>query len=70
MDHYDYDPGRSFDRRIGQRAETEAVARLDHPNIVRLLDVVEEGDAIALVTQYAAHGSLADLLATRRTAAA
>jgi hypothetical protein len=25
MDHYDYDPGRSFDRRIGQRAETDAV---------------------------------------------
>lgn len=25
MDHYDYDPGRSFERRIGQRAETESV---------------------------------------------
>jgi hypothetical protein len=43
------------------RREADVLADLDHPHIVRIYDVV--GDA--LVMQYAAGGSLADLLAER-----
>jgi hypothetical protein len=44
------------------RAEADVLADLDHPHIVRVFDIA--GDA--LIMQYAAGGSLADLLAERQ----
>jgi hypothetical protein len=40
--------------------EAEVLRRLQHPNIVRLLDVVEEGDEIVLVMPYLNGGNLAE----------
>ena len=47
-----------------ERLEREAVllAQLDHPNILRLIDVVSDGEGVALVTELAAGGSVADRL--------
>lgn len=42
------------------RREAEALARLDHPNIVRLVDLVDDGDEVVLVLPYLAGGTLAD----------
>ena len=42
------------------RREAETMASLSHPNIVRVLDVVDDGDGIALVMTYADGGTLAD----------
>ncbi len=42
------------------RREAEALARLDHPGIVRLLDVVDDGDDLVLVMPYLGGGTLAD----------
>ena len=49
------------------RLEREAsiLAELDHPHIVRVLEVVQDGDGVALAMQFAPGGSLADLLAER-----
>ncbi|MGH9244761.1 MAG: serine/threonine-protein kinase [Acidimicrobiales bacterium] len=47
------------------RAEADILAELDNLHIVRILDVVDDEDGLALVMQYAAGGSLADLLARR-----
>ena len=44
--------------------EAEVLRRLHHPNVVGLLDVVDEGDEIILVMPYMAGGSLACLLYT------
>ncbi len=48
--------------RSRQRIEREAevLTRLDHPNIVELLDVVEDGDEVTLVMAYLTGGTLAD----------
>lgn len=48
--------------RARQRIEREAevLTRLDHPNIVELLDVVEDGDEVTLVMAYLTGGTLAD----------
>jgi eukaryotic-like serine/threonine-protein kinase len=43
--------------------EAEVLRRLHHPNVVRLLDVVDEGDEIVLVMPYLAGGSLAERVA-------
>jgi hypothetical protein len=40
--------------------EADVLRRLHHPNVVRLLDVVDEGDEIVLVMPYMAGGSLAE----------
>lgn len=50
------------------RAEREAdlVRLVDHPHLLRLDGIEEDGGAVALVFPWAAQGSLADLLATRR----
>lgn len=40
----------------------ERVAALDHPHLVRLLDVVRDGEELALVWSWAPGGSLADRL--------
>lgn len=44
--------------------EAMALATLDHPHIVRLIDLVADGAGTATVMEYAAGGSLAGLLAT------
>ena len=44
------------------RREGEALRRLDHPNIVKVLATVEEGDHHYIVMEYVGGGSLADLL--------
>ncbi len=51
--------------RARQRIEREAevLTRLDHPNIVELLGVVEEGDEVTLVMAYLTGGTLADRVA-------
>lgn len=48
--------------RARQRIEREAevLTRLDHPNIVELLEVVEDGDEVTLVMAYLTGGTLAD----------
>jgi hypothetical protein len=48
------------------RREARVLTELDHPHIVRVLDVVADGDGVALAMQYAPGGSLEDLLAARR----
>ena len=47
------------------RREAALAAGVDHPHVVRVLDVVAEGDVVGLVTVLAGGGSLADLLARR-----
>ena len=51
--------------RARQRIEREAevLTRLDHPNIVELLDVVDDGDDVTLVMAYLTGGTLADRVA-------
>jgi len=44
------------------RREGEALRQLDHPNIVKLLDTVEENDRHYLVMEYVSGGSLRDLM--------
>jgi hypothetical protein len=43
--------------------EAEVLRRLHHPNVVDLLDVVDEGDEIVLVMPYLSGGSLAERVA-------
>lgn len=47
-----------------ERLEREAVvlAQLDHPNILRLIDVVTDHEGVALVTELAVGGSVAERL--------
>jgi len=40
--------------------EAEVLTRLHHPNVVELLDVVEEGEELTLVMPYLTGGTLAD----------
>jgi tRNA A-37 threonylcarbamoyl transferase component Bud32 len=47
------------------RREALVLTELDHPHVVRVLGVVEDGDGLALVMQYAPGGSLRDMLAER-----
>ena len=47
------------------RAEASMLATLDHPHLVKLHDVVSVPDALVLVLDLAAGGSLADLVAAR-----
>jgi len=51
--------------RARQRIEREAevLTRLDHPNIVELLEVVEDGDDVTLVMAYLTGGTLAERVA-------
>ena len=48
------------------RREARILLGLDHPHVVRVLDVVDDGEGIASVTQYAPGGSLEGLLAQGR----
>lgn len=45
--------------------EAEALRRLNHPNIVKMLASVDEGDRHYLIMEYMSGGSLADLLRTQ-----
>jgi hypothetical protein len=57
--------GGSADDLARLRREAVVLTELDHPHIVRVLEVVQDGDGLALVMQYAPGGSLRDLLAER-----
>lgn len=51
---------------VGQlRREAVVLTELDHPHIVRVLEVVEDGDGVAICMQFAPGGSLDVLLAER-----
>jgi eukaryotic-like serine/threonine-protein kinase len=43
--------------------EADVLRRLHHPNVVRLLDVIDEGDEIVLVMPYLPGGNLAERVA-------
>jgi hypothetical protein len=58
----------AFDLARMQR-EAEVLSDLDHPHIVRVLEVVPDGDGVALAMQFAPGGSLEDLLLERTTLA-
>jgi hypothetical protein len=47
------------------RREATVLTELDHPHIVRVLEVVHDGDGVALAMQFAPGGSLDDLLRAR-----
>jgi serine/threonine protein kinase len=47
------------------RREAAVLAAIAHPNVVRMLEVVPDGDAIALALDFAPNGSLAALLHRR-----
>lgn len=49
-------------RRI--RREAEVLASLDHPGVVPLVEVLDDGDDVVLVMPYLEGGSLSDVLAT------
>ena len=42
------------------RREAEALVRLDHPHVVRLLELIDDGDEVVLVMPYLGGGTLAD----------
>ncbi len=44
------------------RQDADALARLSHPGILPILDIVADDPGVAIVTRYAPGGSLADLL--------
>ena len=44
------------------RAEAEILASLDHPHIMRVLELMDDDDGVAIVMPFAVGGSLADLL--------
>src|SRR5688572_4411824 len=50
--------------------EAEVLTRLDHPNIVELLEVLDDGDDITLVMAYLTGGTLADRTTTHGPAPA
>jgi hypothetical protein len=51
------------------RREAEVLSELDHPHIVRVHEVVPDGDGVALAMQFAPGGSLEDLLLERTSVA-
>lgn len=50
---------------VSLRAEAELLAALDHPHLLRVLDVVVDPPGVALVLPYLCGGSLRDLLDDR-----
>ena len=47
------------------RREAMVLAELDHPHVVRVLEVIHDGDGVAVAMQFAPGGSLDDMLAER-----
>ena len=58
--------------RARQRIEREAevLTRLDHPNIVELIEVIDDGDEVTLVMAYLTGGTLSDRVTTHGPAPA
>ncbi|MEO1441867.1 MAG: protein kinase, partial [Chloroflexota bacterium] len=42
--------------------EADALRRLDHPNIVRVMDTVKEGDGFHIIMEYVDGGDLSHLI--------
>ena len=42
--------------------EAQAISQIDHPNVVMLLEVIEDGDGLYLIMQYARGRTLRDIL--------
>ncbi|MGE0708304.1 MAG: protein kinase [Planctomycetota bacterium] len=63
----DVDPRRALSR---FEVEARAMARLEHPHILRVLDIRVEQDAAYMVVEHAPGGSLAERLRTRGKLAA
>lgn len=57
---------RSPDHLARLRREALVLTELDHPHIVRVLEVVEDGAGVAIAMQYAPGGSLETLLSERK----
>ncbi len=53
------------DQMAAARREAALAAAVNHQHVVAVLDVVADADRVALITEYAAGGDLADLLADR-----
>ena len=51
---------------IRVRREVAIMRELDHPHIIKLLDMFETEDRICLVLEYAAGGELYDVISARR----
>jgi eukaryotic-like serine/threonine-protein kinase len=51
--------------RAAAQAEVEALAALDHPHVVRVFELVEDGDDVAIAMQLATGGSLDERLRRR-----
>lgn len=49
------------------RREASVLAELDHPHIVRVIEILEDGEGVAVAMQYAPGGSLETLLEERGT---
>lgn len=49
------------------RREAAVLAELDHPHIVRVIEILEDGEGVAVAMQYAPGGSLETLLEERGT---
>ncbi|HEY9555104.1 MAG TPA: protein kinase, partial [Acidimicrobiales bacterium] len=49
------------DQRSRLRAEAAVLHDLDHPHIVRILDILDDGEGVAIVMAYAPGGTLAGL---------
>jgi len=58
-------PDVAIKRGPGLQAEADALASVVHPNVLKLLGVLPDGDGVALVTAFAERGSLEELLARR-----
>ncbi|HEX2225460.1 MAG TPA: protein kinase, partial [Thermoanaerobaculia bacterium] len=53
------------DRRERLRREARAAARLSHPNVVQVFDLIEEGDGDSIVFEYVQGRTVADLVRDR-----
>jgi eukaryotic-like serine/threonine-protein kinase len=64
-------PGRALDPAfsIMLMDEAKVASRIQHPNVVQTLDVIQDGDEILLVLEYVRGESLKQLLATLETRA-
>lgn len=63
-------PGASTDEKLDFLAEAEAMKRLEHPNVVRLLGVVTRSEPVCCVMEFLLHGDLKGYLQARRALAA
>jgi serine/threonine protein kinase len=49
------------------RREAAVMANLSHPNVVKIIDVIDDGDSVALAMAYAPGGSLRDRLRAEKS---